>query len=177
MTPDDLKRLTHSVFLNLYYRTPLLRGNSAISVPIGRHRLTIKEPADAIVLLLEILSDSGGGFCFQGDLEDRVRQWYGVETSSSFDKSLAILDNLHCVTKQRNPSNKRQNKLELTAHGRQLAARIRTDRVQALAPLMEALGDCAPPLREQLGNALTDLLHTIQPQVGVSAIGSTSKKR
>jgi hypothetical protein len=177
LTPDELKQQTHALFLSLYYQTPVLRDHASIRVPVGSKKIVIEEPTDAILVLLETLSESGEGFCIQGKLEDLVRKWYSVETSSSFDKSLAMLDNAKCISKEPNPSNKRQNKLRLTPRGKRVCAMVKADRTRALKPLLRNLEECPPAARRELRNVLSALVEIAESQAQDGASMAAQKKR
>lgn len=177
MTTEEIKQQTHALFLGLLYSTPVLRQGTAIVVPTGSKTIEIKEPTDAILILLEMLSNTPDGFCFQGQLEDLVRRWFGVKTSSSYDKSLAMLDDAKCISKERNPSNKRQNKIRLTAKGKRVCAIVKADRTKALDPLVVAVKTLSPTVRENLSAALVLLLEAAQRQIQDGVVHRASKKK
>jgi hypothetical protein len=131
--------------------------------------MKIKEPTDAILLLLQMLTEHDSDYCFQGDLEDLVRRWYGVRSSSSFDKSLAMLDEEGCVAKEPNPSNKRQNKLRLTARGKRVVRVVNCNRTLALEPLFEALERCAGNKRVEA--VLEELLKASKSRMTIPSAG------
>src|SRR5207244_760493 len=99
----------------------------------------IQEPTDGILLILDLLCPKRDDFCFQGELEDSVIRWFGVKTSSSFDKKLKLLDDAGCINKERNQHDKREHKLRLTPAGRRAAAKVITNRAKALNPLIDVL--------------------------------------
>jgi DNA-binding MarR family transcriptional regulator len=157
MSSNQIKQQTDDLFLVLFYGTPVLRNHTALRIALRRRTITVKEPTDAILILLQILTQENDGYCFQGELEDLVRRWYGVQTSSSFDKSLAMLDDEKCISKEPNPSNKRENKLRLTSAGRQLTVKIRAERTKALQPLFTVLNGCPSAFRRELPTVLAEL--------------------
>ena len=144
---------------------------------IGSKSLSIKEPTDAILFLLDILSAGDDGFCFQGKLEDLVRRWYGFATSSSFHKSLALLDDVGCIGKEPNPRDKRENKLRLTSMGKRVAARVRSDRTKAIDPLLRALDGCAQTVRQELCKVLGTLVETAEGEIKNGRAMDSKKKK
>lgn len=158
----SIKDRTHKLFLALFYSTPVLRQNTAFRVSVGDKSIAVKEPTDAILILLDMFSAGDTDFCFQGELEDQVRRWYGVKTSSSFDKSLAMLDKQGCIAKEPNPSNQRENKLRLTPTGRRLAAKVTSERTRALEPMLLLLENSSPAFRRELPIVLDRMIESSQ---------------
>jgi DNA-binding PadR family transcriptional regulator len=177
MTPHEIKRLTHRLFLALYYQTPVLRDDSDFRIAINGKNLAIEEPTDAILLILELVCADGDNFCFQGKLEDSVTWWYGVKTSSSFDKKLRILDDAGWIDKERNPHDKRENKLRLTPDGKRAAAKVRAQRARALDPLLKVLVDYGSSAQPALEDLLTTLAKTAQTRLRTSPKAEKKKKQ
>jgi hypothetical protein len=123
-----------------------------------------------------MFSESDTDFCLQGELEDQVRRWYGVKTSSSFDKSLAMLDRLGCIAKEPNPSNQRENKLRLTPAGKRLAAKVTSERTRALEPLLLLLESSSPAFRRELPTVLDRMIESSRRDLRAGD-ASRSRKR
>lgn len=123
------------IFPRLYFSTPIVRPHS---VTVGTRIIELSELMDAIMWLFDVLvQESKQDFCLQGQLHDLVSRWYGLETRSSFTKTLNKLDDAKFIEKITDASDKRNNKIILTPDGKELLKQIQAERAEAIKPILQ----------------------------------------
>ena len=142
------------IFPKLFYFLPTLPPHL---LRINGETITVTEPMDCVLWLLETLSyDQGQTYCRQDELEDLVAWWYppkpGPRRSSyNFSKPINKLVTGGFIKSGRFAKNKRTNQLELTPAGQQLLQAIKAERMQAISDFLE---DVQKPQRSMLVKTL-----------------------
>lgn len=159
-----------ATFPKLYYYAPPLPK----TLTVGGKKVNVKAPRDAILWLLEVLSDEvGQECCLNGDLQDLIQRCHPGLEPPGFTRYTNELKKAGLITKSYG-ANERDKQLSLTKRGREVLAAIKRDRREHVVKfLFEGLTSTE---QNGLASALEQLARKMWPKIK-EAIERPSKRK
>ncbi len=134
MHEEDVVQKILELFPKLYYFIPLIPPHKE---KIEEKEIRVAEPIDAILWLTELLSeDERGNSVLQSHVEQLIYWWY---PQANFSRTLSYLINTGCIIQFPDRTDRRRNRLQITALGKGVLERIKAERQIYIKSLTEKL--------------------------------------